>query len=1068
MAGALFLFAYACSGLAALVYEVSWTRVLTLTMGRGVAASSTVLAAYMGGLALGAGIAGRRAALLSARDALRTYAGLELAAALFAVAVPFELHLFEPLLSAAYRDGDAGFMFGMVRLVVSLALVTIPALALGATFPVAVRGFAAEGAGAGVRAGWLYVVNTVGAAFGAFLAGFVLVPAIGVTGALAVGCAASLAAALVAFRMSQAVAEEQPAPHVAVTPSADGDKRRGGPQTRAKGSKRHPSLERQRSVPIEASRLAPTVFALTVSGAVILAAEVIWSRIVSLLVGPSTYAFAATVATFIGGLAIGGTISASVSARLRRPLWLMAVMMGLASLASAWAAQTAGVRLPHDLMIEFSSAAGLSPVMRSLRVAFVVLPFAVLVGGIFPAGLLTLGSAQASTKVIGLVYAANAVASVAGSLLAGFLMVPVLGLERSLSVITIVLAAVSVIILVWGSTEWTWRIAGALPVVAAAVLVYGGQVWDRDILVTGAYKYAASIPAGSDVETALRAGTLEYYRDGASATVTVKRLTGTLSLAIDGKVDASSGGDMLTQKLLAQLPLLMHGAARQVGIIGLGSGITLASALTHPIEHVDVLEISPEVVEASRLFFENGKSPLDDARTRVLVTDGRTHLSLSARQYDVLISEPSNPWMAGVAALFTREFFEAARERLTPGGVICQWVNTYDISGDDLRSVVGTFASVFPHVTLWLAGDGDLLIVGSSAPSESRLDALATSSVHAAVRADLASAGVTSPFGLLSLYVGGEAEVRRFAASAVEQRDDRMALEFSAPKALRTDARSENVKALRELVVPESRPAVVARAWEQASAADHAQRARVLKQAGSWAAAFDAARTALRLTPDHADALDALIDACVPLRREAEATTLLRTIVDQQPALIQPRIALSKLLAATGAIQPAIDAARAAVDQDPNSGAALEQLASIFSDVGDSAQLAPLVGALQRFPDRAGSSYYLAAQHFMHGELEQALAAIARALTVDPRFARAQNLKGAILATKGDTAGARTAFESALSLDPRDPATYQNLATLELSSGNASKAASLFAEALSLDPGSDVARQGLARARVAL
>lgn len=172
--------------------------------------------------------------------------------------------------------------------------------------------------------------------------------------------------------------------------------------------------------------------------------------------------------------------------------------------------------------------------------------------------------------------------------------------------------------------------------------------------------------------------------------------------------------------------------------------------------------------------------------------------------------------------------------------------------------------------------------------------------------------------------------------------------------------------------------------------------------------------------------------------------------------------------AATGAIDKAVDVARAAVQRHPGDPAALEQLASIFSDIGDVDRLSPIVSELQRFPDRGVSAYYTAAHHFMHGELDRALATVRRALELDPRLARAQNLMGAILATRGDTASARTAFEAALSLDARDPTTYQNLATLEMNSGNVSKAARLFAEALSLDPESQVARAGLARTRVAL
>src|SRR4029453_11410116 len=182
----------------------------------------------------------------------------------------------------------------------------------------------------------------------------------------------------------------------------------------------------------------------------------------------------------------------------------------------------------------------------------------------------------------------------------------------------------------------------------------------------------------------------------------------------DGKVDASNAGDMLTQRLLAHLPLLLHPNPQRVAILGLGSGVTLGSALTHGVSPGPALEISPEVVAASQFFNEENHRALENPRTRLIVGDGRTHLTLGREQYDVIVSEPSNPWMAGIASLFTREFFEAARARLGPGGVLCQWAHTYDISRRDLQSIVATFLSVFPEGTLWMVGDADVLLIGST------------------------------------------------------------------------------------------------------------------------------------------------------------------------------------------------------------------------------------------------------------------------------------------------------------------------------------------------------------------
>ncbi len=1062
----LFLLAYACSGLAGLVYEVSWTRLMTLEMGRGIAASSTVLAAFMGGLALGAALAGRWAGRLSASRALRVYAALELSVAVLAVALPFELRALTPVFAAAYRDGAGGVTFGLVRLVASLALLLLPAMALGATFPIAIRWFASERQQASRLTGRLYAANTVGAAIGSVLAGFILLPALGVLGTLMTGAAASLAAAAAALVLStkQTTIDAVMATQVPTTAQS-------ARPIRAQGKSRSERARPERSRGVvpqeEGPRPGLAAALLAITGAATFSAEVAWTRVFSLLVGPSTYAFAATVATFVAGLAIGATMASLVSARTRRPAAVAALCFALASAASVWATNAAGTSLPRQVALEFVTSPDVSIVARALRLALVILPMAIAIGAAFPTALQLASDAQASPRTLGFVYAVNTIAGVCGSLLTGFVLIPTFGLEQTLTMVAGLLAAGALVAALGSRASTLVRGLVVAPLAAALLMFVGRGAWDRDLLASGAYKYASAIAPGLDVESALTFGTLVYYRDGATATVSVKRLTGQLSLAIDGKVDASTGGDMLTQKLLAHVPLLLHGDAKHVCIIGLGSGFTAASALTHEITDVDVLEISPEVAEASRLFAQDGKSPLDDPRTRLLVADGRTHLALSARTYDVIVAEPSNPWMAGVAALFTHEFFESARRRLSEHGVICQWVNTYDISLDDLKSVVATFTGVFPHATLWLAGDGDLLLLGSMDPMEPRIDRLAERWAAGAVSTDLKTVGVMSPFELLSMFVAGEEGAARFGSGGVPQTDDKMALEFSAPRALHTAAQRDNVQMLRSIESADRRPAAVARAWVQATGEDHAHQSAIFRRAGAFDAAYDAARTAIEQAPGSSDALQALVEASAPLGRQSDAVVLLTSTANSHPELVAPRVALSRLHASMGAIDAAIADVSGIVQQHPDESAALEQLASIFADVGDADRLGAVVAALSQHTERSGTAYYTAAHHFLRGELEPALAEANRALSIDPRFARAQNLLGAIYATRGDPASARKAFEASLVLDSQDPTTYQNLALLELNTGNPASAARLFGEALSLDPSSDGARQGLARARAA-
>jgi spermidine synthase len=1059
----LVLTAYLCSGFAGLVYEVSWTRLLTLTMGRGLAASSTVLAAFMGGLAVGAALAGRRAKAFDRPRALRAYAGLEIAVALFALAVPFELELFSPLFAATYHDGS-GATFVVARSLVSLVVVFLPAAALGATFPIAIRFFAEGQRDGGRRTARLYAANTIGAALGALLAGFVLIPSLGLRGATFVAVAASLTAAIIAVAVGRGDAasalsahdEPEPAARVPVQPAQAKERRArvGSPGRQLK------PIEARGSRPVLAGGL------LAISGAATFAAEVTWTRVFGLIVGPSTYGFAATVAAFVGGLAIGSSCGAFVLGRTRRLELGAALALALSAAASAWAFTAAGSWLPERVALDFASAPpGSLLASHVLLVALTLVPVAFAIGAAYPLSLELAGGPQAPARTIAVVYAVNTIAGVVAALATGFLAVPLLGLDGTLMAVTILLACGAVVAAQAASADPpVARLAVLVPAALAGVLLVSRGTWDRELLVSGSYKYASAVPAGLDVVSALKAGSLAFYRDGTTATVSVKRLTGMLSLSIDGKVDASTGGDMATQKLLAHIPLLMHDNPREVCIIGLGSGVTLGSALTHPVDAVDMLEIAPEVVEASRLFAGEGGAPIDDRRTRLIVADGRTHFALTAKRYDVVVSEPSNPWMAGVAALFTREFFASVRAHLAEHGIICQWVNTYDISREDLQSIVATFRAVFPHTTMWLVGDSDLLLLGSSEPLNSRIAGMTDNWSRRGVADDLRAVGAPDAFAVLSTFLAGERGAERFASGAPLQTDDRMALEFSAPRALRTPAARGNVAALRALAETSDMPEAVRRAWAAATPVQLTERAIMLRRAGAYSAAYDAARAVIDRAPDSRDALQLLVESAVASGRQPEALSYLQQLTSREPAVVGPELALSRLQAATGEFEPAVQTASDAARKHPDEAAAFEQLASVLSDTGDADRLATVIVQLSRFPERPGSHYYAAAGNFLRGNLDAAQAAATYALTLDPGFARARNLLGAIAATRGDTAAARSSFDAAIALDPRDPATYQNLGLLELTSGHPHQAAELFTEALSLDPASEAARQGLARA----
>jgi len=1085
----LFVGLYAASGAAALVYEVTWTRLLTLQLGHTVAAASTVLAAFMGGLALGAWIAGRWNGLKAVPHFLRAYAILELIVAATALALPLALRASVPALAWAYADGTAPARFAIVRVVISLALVGLPAAAMGATFPIATNWFARDAADTGM----LYAANTAGAAAGAIAAGFFLIPAIGLRATTWVGVTLNIVAAAGALWMSTRTETRERAETARLgshRPDASFGAAGGSPSLRKKSSPRTlraPRLhvDRDPSSPVLACAAA------ALSGFAALVYEVAWTRLLALVIGPTTYAFATMAAAFIAGLAIGSAAGARLARRTARPALWLAAMLIVSSVGAAAAAYVAAVKMPLIVAAQVTETnlAFTSLVIRQAAgTALLLLPMTLALGATFPLALAVASGGPSTTGAdAARVYTANTLGAIAGALVAGFALVPWLGLETTVRATAILGTAGGAACLARALGSRTSQAAGrkssvpeppsppapsrfvwsASAAVASLAIIVLLPSWDRELLASGAYKYAPYLGA-NDLETVLRAGELLYYKEGAAATVSVRRLTGTTSLAIDGKVDASNAGDMLTQRLLGLLPVLLHGRAEDVAVIGLGSGVTVGSALAAgTVRRADVIEISPEVVAASHFFDRESGAALSRPGVRLIVGDGRSHLLLTPRRYDVIVSEPSNPWMAGVAALFTREFFEAARARLNPGGLLCQWAHTYDISADDLQSIVRTFASVFPQGALWMVGGGDLLLIGGrDGAVESRLAGLETArhGTAAAVLTDVGIAEGTAPFALLSLYAGGPRELERYGGSALIQTDDRTALEYSAPRGIYGRSRDDNAAAIRTLAAEP--PPQVRGGFAQATDADWASRGLMEIKAQAFTAAYESFLRAVTLNSRNAAALSGLSDAAGGAGRLTDARDWLNGAAARDPRNAAVRIELSRVLAVTGDATGAAQAALEALQIVPDEPRAAEQLASVFADTSDAQRLAPLADLMvQRFPHRTEAQYYRATALFLRGQNQEAIAAARQVVDAEPGHTRAQNLLGTACAAAGQRDCARTAFEAAVSGNPRDPTAYVNAGAFNLQSGNAAAASQYFASALTIDPASKPARDGLAQAR---
>ena len=1027
------------SGLAALVYQVLWSRQLALVLGTSTEAVAIVLSSFMAGLGLGNALAAR--ALERHRVTIRPwlprlYAALEGAVALSALLLPWAFAQAPALLRPLYGEGGSG-AFRAARLAFAFLLLVLPTTAMGATLPVLValarppRGRAASAAGA------LYAANTVGAVGGALATPLLLLPALGITRAALVAVAANVAAGLFALA-APTMAPEEPRP---------------APASRTGAPRQATSV-----------RLALAVSFLSGLGA--LAHETAWTRALVLLIGPTAYAFAFVVAAVIAGLAAGSALCARVADRLRRPaLALALVQAGIVACALAIVPLIGVLPVPiGETTRALADQPGRLLVREGLGTLLMLFLPSALFGASFPLAVRMLADeGRPPGAAVGRVLGWNTLGAGLGPLLAAFVLLPSFGLQVALQVAAAVHALAAILALAAANgpaRSWALRAAVLLPALGLGVL----PPWDQELLAGGAYRYGHLDEPG-ELRERLRAGTLLYYRDGAAATVSVKRLGNSRALAVDGKVDATNTADMPTQGLIAHLPLLLHGSAREALVVGLGSGATAAAALVHSLDHLEVVEISPEVVEAARRHFADvQRGALDDPRLRLRVTDARHHLQLTPRRFDVIVSEPSNPWMAGVASLFTREFFTLARERLREGGLFCQWMHVYGMAAEDVRTVVGGFADVFPESGLFQVTEGDLLLVGAAGawPTPSRAE-IASRMEAPRVAEDLRRVGLTRPGALGTLFVLGPGRLAAFAGEAPRHTDDRPILELRAARSMLANTSGENRRALLAAGAgPPVEPWASLRA--AATPEDLVERGRLLERSTSLALALEAYATALRLDPRHTAAQEGLarigaVSAALPL-----VEGLLKALADG-PDPLGARVSLARLYRAQGRFEEATSEIVTVLARDAQNVRALKLMAALQGDRGEAAMA--FLAAARAFSlaeDDAEAAALLASASLLSGEAPAALERSEDALALDPGHELALRVRALALARLQKPVETRAAFEVLLEKDGGSWQSWAHYGAFLADTGDHGAAARALQEAADLAPDRPEAWKGLLEA----
>ena len=391
--------------------------------------------------------------------------------------------------------------------------------------------------------------------------------------------------------------------------------------------------------------------------------------------------------------------------------------------------------------------------------------------------------------------------NVSGVLLTAFVVIPLLGLQRGVAILALVNLAAALLLWVVGREPKTkFRYVVPLTVLGGLIVVPALPSWDVSVMTSGVFRqapvYLAMLGSPERLDRAFSAYRTLYYREGSEAVVGVfdrPTLSGSPHrvLTIDGKVDASTGADMATQVLSGHLPFLYRPDARNALVIGLASGVTVGALAQYPLERIDVVEIEPAVIEASRAFDEISGAPLEDPRVKITVEDGRRYLRSTDQRYDVIVSEPSNPWLSMSARLFTREFFDLVRNRLAPRGVLVQWVPLYGLSTSQFQTLLRTLMDVFPSISLFQVAEGDLVVVAGMEPVPVSMAALGQF-FEGAPRATLERVGMLEPADLLARWIADEQGLKPILGDGPLNTDDNGVLEFGSPWYLLSDTTGAN------------------------------------------------------------------------------------------------------------------------------------------------------------------------------------------------------------------------------------------------------------------------------------
>jgi len=773
------------SGMTGLIYEIVWVRLITLIMGGSTLSITTVLAAFMGGLGLGSYLAGR---FIDRRtDALKIYGLMEGLIGIYCVLLPHILDAMKPLYQYFYQNWYSSFYtFSLFRFLVSAVILLIPTILMGATLPVLSKYFVRKYKKIGSTIGRVYAVNTFGAVLGAFATGFFLIPALGVKMTIYGAASVNIVIAVSVYVLYYRTREPVPSVH---------------PEKKI--------LKEVLSKEIIPFFAVLVLITIGISGFVSMVYQICWTRIFTMTIGSSTYAFSLIVTAFILGIGLGSIVFSQFIDRLKDQILNFSIIELVIGLSGLVLIPILGNLPLYTLRIYLdytSSFTHLQFIVFAIIFVIMLIP-TIMMGASFPvAAKIYTKSVENIGRSVGVVYAFNTFGAILGSFSAGFILMPWIGLQNSLIAGVLMNLTLGCVLLFYSSLFKNKKRF----IIPAFLMIFGIcscawlPPWSENVLSSGPFinansnRISAYYKKTDIVEYIKTSNELIYYKEGVNTTVSVgKAANGDLYLAVNGKTDASTSADLSTQMLIAHIPLLMHPDADDVCLIGLGSGITLGSIECYPVKHIDCAEISPAVVEGARLFKDFNNNAHEDPRVQFIIEDGRNHLTWTDRSYDIIISQPSNPWIAGIGNLFTREYFELCKSKLKDDGIICVWAQAYSMTPENFKMMVRTFQLVFPQMYLWETGFGvDYVMIGMKEDIPFDYLIMQNNFLQTKVKKNLEKIGLKSLPAVLSNFYLGYGEFNEYVGDGPIIADDNAILEFNAPRSLYENTSIDQIKSL--------------------------------------------------------------------------------------------------------------------------------------------------------------------------------------------------------------------------------------------------------------------------------